>query len=76
MIDVNDYISGIYVNFIISQEEYESLTNNKCYFDRGLNIYEFGIFYDSKDYYHVNKLGNPEFLKKKLREIRLSKVLK
>jgi len=45
MIDVNDYISGIYVNFIISQEEYESITNNKCYFDRGLNIYEFGIFW-------------------------------
>lgn len=76
MVSVEDYIGSIYVEYILSQEEYETITREKCYFDKGSDIYEFGLFYDSTDYYHVNILGGPEFLKRRLREIKPNKILK
>jgi hypothetical protein len=76
MIKIEDYISSIYVDYIISIEDYEETTGNKCYFDKGEDVYQYGLFYDKKKYYHVNILGGPQYLKQKVREIKLNKILK
>jgi hypothetical protein len=76
MIKVEDYISDVYIHYIIDQYEYQLINGERCYFDKGDDIYQYGLFYDGKKYYTVNILGGPEYLKKKVREIRLNKILK
>lgn len=76
MIKIEYHISDIYIDYIVDQYEYEFIAGQKSYFDKGDDIYEFGLFYDGIKYYHVNILGDAEYLKKKVREIRLNKILK
>lgn len=63
MIKVEDYISDIYIDYIIDQYEYHSITGERSYFDKGDDIYQHGLFFDKKKYYHINILGGSEFLK-------------
>jgi hypothetical protein len=76
MIKIEDYISDIYVDYIIEQYEYQFITGEKCYLDKGDDIYKYGVFYDGNKYYTVNILGGSDFLRKKIRDIKLNKILK
>jgi hypothetical protein len=76
MIRVEDYISDIYIDYIIDQNEYQFKTGQKSYFDSSEDIYQYGLFYSKRKYYIVNILGGPEYLKQKVRELRLNKITK
>ncbi len=81
MIKVEDYISGEYVKEVITFREHMFNKGLSHWYDKNIKneneIYISGYFSDKNGtFYHISILGGPEYLKQKLREIKLNKILK
>ncbi len=77
MIKIENYISDEYVKEIITFGEHMV---NSAYSLVGTDIsdiYQSGYFSDKNGTFrHVSILGGPEYLKQKVREIKLNKIIK
>jgi hypothetical protein len=77
MIKIEDYISGECVKEIITFGEHMANSGYSLVGTDGSDIYQSGYFSDENGTFrHVSILGGPEYLKQKVRELRLNKITK
>jgi hypothetical protein len=77
MIKIENYISDEYVKEIITFGEHMVNSGYSLVGTDVSDIYQSGYFSDKNGTFrHVSILGAPEYLKQKVREIKLNKILK
>jgi hypothetical protein len=77
MIKIENYISDEYVKEIITFGEHMVNSGYSLVGTDISDIYQSGYFSDKNGTFrHVSILGGPEYLKQKVREIKLNKIIK